>query len=662
MAHLKVCSPRPNGDVFREDRPCPSPPSPSLPTSNPDPSAVSPESWARGEDATRDIVSKIQPTLVTHQARKEVIQYVQSLITSNVRCKVFPYGSVPLKSYLPDGDIDLTAFSSANIEESFVTDVHAILKGEENNEAAQYLVKDVHCIDAEVKLVKCIVQNIVVDISFNQLGGLCTLRFLEQVDHYIGKHHLFKRSIILIKAWCYYESRILGAHHGLISTYALETLILYIFHMFHSSLDGPLTVLYRFLDYFSKFDWENYCISLNGPVCKSSLPDIVAEVPENGGDDLLLSEEFIRNCVEMFSVPSKLCETNLRSFPLKHLNIIDPLKENNNLGRSVNRGSFYRICSAFKYGARKLGWILSLPGERIANELNKFFANTLDRHGSNCQTNDKNDALSGGLEALNILLELGGDFDNHCLNLQYGPYFPGSATSPPLLPSPPLSPQPWKENQWGVTSEAVQFHQNINSQTNINGIAWGAHAYHANDSTLSVAAFRGEKKKPRGTGTYIPNASFQSYRPYKDRFLPGRGRKQAPGTCFPLQRHAFSYGFAAAPQESISQREYNRQLSEAEYPVLGRGNSAKSDYHPPHLSIWESFHDVGLSNLPEKPECRSLSPPSWESHIPEVDSQSELFRANEERIEEQSYHLKNDDDFPPLTPQVPLKEGLCVGE
>lgn len=63
-----------------------------------------------------------------------------------------------------------------------------------------------------------------------------------QVDHYIGRDHIFKRSIILIKAWCYYESRILGAHHGLISTYALETLVLYIFHLFHSSLDGPLTV------------------------------------------------------------------------------------------------------------------------------------------------------------------------------------------------------------------------------------------------------------------------------------------------------------------------------------------------------------------------------------------------------------------------------------
>lgn len=63
-----------------------------------------------------------------------------------------------------------------------------------------------------------------------------------QVDHLIGKDHLFKRSIILIKAWCYYESRILGAPHGLIATYALETLVLYIFHLFHSALDGPLAV------------------------------------------------------------------------------------------------------------------------------------------------------------------------------------------------------------------------------------------------------------------------------------------------------------------------------------------------------------------------------------------------------------------------------------
>ncbi|XP_028768831.1 uncharacterized protein LOC114726413 isoform X2 [Neltuma alba] len=381
MADLQVSSPRMTGAVIAEDRLCSSPPSSPLPPSNPDPSSVGAEAWSRAEKTTRDILCRIQPTLGADQRRKEVVDYVQRLIKFGVGCEVFPYGSVPLKTYLPDGDIDLTALSGQNIEDALVSDIHTVLRGQEINEAAEYEVKDVRFIDAEVKLVKCIVQNIVVDISFNQLGGLCTLCFLEKVDRLVGKDHLFKRSIILIKAWCYYESRILGAHHGLISTYALEALVLYIFHQFHLSLDGPLAVLYRFLDYFSKFDWDNYCVSLRGPVKKSSLPDIVAEAPENGSS-LLLTEEFIRDCVESFSVPSRGLEQSMRAFPQKHLNIIDPLKENNNLGRSVNRGNFYRIRSAFKYGARKLGWILMLPKDKIEDELNKFFANTLDRHGN----------------------------------------------------------------------------------------------------------------------------------------------------------------------------------------------------------------------------------------------------------------------------------------
>ncbi|KAE9606049.1 hypothetical protein Lal_00024986 [Lupinus albus] len=374
--------------VNADDRLCSSsPPSPSLPFSHLDPSSVKPVAWSVAEKATRQILCRIQPTLAADRRRREVVDYVQRLIRYGARCEVFPYGSVPLKTYLPDGDIDLTALSYQSIEDGLVSDVHVVLRGEEANEAAEYEVKDVRFIDAEVKLVKCIVHNIVVDISFNQLGGLSTLCFLEKIDRLVGKDHLFKRSIILIKAWCYHESRILGAHHGLISTYALETLVLYIFHHFHHvSLDGPLAVLFRFLEYFSKFDWDNYCVSLKGPVGKSSIPNIVAERPENGGNTLL-TEEFIRGCVDSFSVPSRGVDLNLRAFPQKHLNIIDPLKENNNLGRSVNRGNFYRIRSAFKYGARKLGWILMLPEDRITDELNNFFANTPDGHGGN-QGND----------------------------------------------------------------------------------------------------------------------------------------------------------------------------------------------------------------------------------------------------------------------------------
>ncbi|KAK9986273.1 hypothetical protein SO802_031224 [Lithocarpus litseifolius] len=379
MGDLRDWSPEPSNAVVLDERLSSS--SSSSSSSN-QTAGISAEYLQRAEEATRGIIAQVQPTVVSENRRRAVTDYVQRLLRTCLGCEVFPFGSVPLKTYLPDGDIDLTAFGCLNGEEALASIVCSVLEREDQNRAAEFVVKDVQMIRAEVKLVKCLVQNIVVDISFNQLGGLCTLCFLEKVDHQIGKDHLFKRSIILIKAWCYYESRILGAHHGLISTYALETLVLYIFRLFHASLNGPLAVLYKFLDYFSKFDWDNYCISLTGPVRLSSLPELVAETPENDGSELLISNDFLKGCWEMFSVPARGYETNSRTFPPKHFNIVDPLKENNNLGRSVSKGNFYRIRSAFTYGARKLGHILSQPEENIEDEIRRFFSNTLDRHGS----------------------------------------------------------------------------------------------------------------------------------------------------------------------------------------------------------------------------------------------------------------------------------------
>lgn len=57
---------------------------------------------------------------------------------------------MPLKTYLPDGDIDLTALTAPNTEESLVHDVLALLREEEKKENVEYEVKDTQFIDAEV--------------------------------------------------------------------------------------------------------------------------------------------------------------------------------------------------------------------------------------------------------------------------------------------------------------------------------------------------------------------------------------------------------------------------------------------------------------------------------------------------------------------------------
>jgi hypothetical protein len=341
------------------------------------------ERWLKAEERTAELIACIQPNQPSEERRNAVADYVQRLISKCFPCQVFTFGSVPLKTYLPDGDIDLTAFSNnQSLKETWANDVRDMLQEEEKNKNAEFHVKEVQYIQAEVKLIKCLVENIVVDISFNQLGGLCTLCFLEEVDHMINQNHLFKRSIILIKAWCYYESRILGAHHGLISTYALETLVLYIFHVYNNPFAGPLEVLYHFLEFFSNYDWENFCVSLWGPVRISSLPNVTAEPPRRDNGELLLNQKFLKSCSSAYAVFPNGQDTQAQPFVSKFFNVIDPLRVNNNLGRSVNKGNFFRIRSAFAFGAKRLARLLDCPQERISFELNQFFLNTWDRHGS----------------------------------------------------------------------------------------------------------------------------------------------------------------------------------------------------------------------------------------------------------------------------------------
>ncbi|KAK1357100.1 hypothetical protein POM88_050356 [Heracleum sosnowskyi] len=225
--------------------------------SNPSFSQIGAERWAVAETAARNIISKLHPTVASHTTRFQVINYLRRLIKNLSGFEVFPYGSVLLKTYLPNGDIDLIVFCDASVEEALANDIVSQLQREDHNNSAEFSVKEIRLLNAE---------NIVVDISFNQVGGLCSLCFLDVVDYIIGNDHLFKQSILVIKAWCYYESRILGAN------------------------------LYKFMDYFSKFDWNNYCITLCGPVRLSSMSESGTGIPESVGGRMLLSEEFYRHC------------------------------------------------------------------------------------------------------------------------------------------------------------------------------------------------------------------------------------------------------------------------------------------------------------------------------------------------------------------------------
>ncbi|GJU70151.1 retrotransposon protein, putative, ty1-copia subclass [Tanacetum coccineum] len=67
--------------------------------------------------------------------------------------EVFTFGSVPLKTYLPNGDIDLSAFSNnPSLKDLWANEVVNLLETEEKNENEEFHVKEVQYIQAEVHL------------------------------------------------------------------------------------------------------------------------------------------------------------------------------------------------------------------------------------------------------------------------------------------------------------------------------------------------------------------------------------------------------------------------------------------------------------------------------------------------------------------------------
>ncbi|KAK9841209.1 hypothetical protein WJX74_001905 [Apatococcus lobatus] len=342
------------------------------------------------DERVEQLLGQIKPGYLSEQRRHSVATYACTAISNcfapenEIAACVF--GSVPLKTYLPDGDIDIAVFQrhGSLSKDTWATRLLRYLEKEQKYRS-DFQVRDVQVINAEVKLLKCLINNIVVDISFNTVGGLCTVAFLEQVDRKIGQSHFFKRSIILIKAWCYYESRLLGAPHGLISTYALETMVLYIFNAYHASLSTPLQVLRKFLSVFSDFDWDRQCLCLSGPVPLSSLPEHLTEEPAgNLKEPLFLPGDFLDHMHRRYNPagstePSKAPPAP-RSFPPKHLNIMDPLLPTNNLGRSVNQASAKRIRLAFRNGASTLEGILAKDDDDGLQALDDFFRITWTAH------------------------------------------------------------------------------------------------------------------------------------------------------------------------------------------------------------------------------------------------------------------------------------------
>ncbi|CAM9934642.1 unnamed protein product, partial [Laminaria digitata] len=266
-------------------------------------------------------------------------------------------------------------------------------------------IRNVSFINARTPIVTMVVGNVVVDVTENQGGSVAASALLEEADMLIQQNHLFKRSLLLLKAWAWCETprlvgkRVLGAQKGGLTSYGLSVMVLHLFSLRSSADDlvHPVDVFIRFFEVYSEFDWSRHCLTLDGPV---AFDDIREHHPSGSaqGEDSARSRlrPLVNKVLEHLS-PAQDKEKTVRvrgrptgrfgrksdspdgtphpvpaalggawvpataHFPVRDCNIQDPLNALNNLGHSVTKSSLKALEHALQQGRQQLETFRLLP-------------------------------------------------------------------------------------------------------------------------------------------------------------------------------------------------------------------------------------------------------------------------------------------------------------
>lgn len=371
-----------------------------------------------------------------------VFDYVRDVVQKQLpSCQVYSVGSFPLKTYLPCADVDMVMFLPRNTgsntkydrdeliaderdapgaDQSRVSDVDTtpalvavnqalcmvatkrggkkggdhlapFMPGSEHK--ARPEIRNVSFINARTPMVTMLVGNVVVDLTENQAGSVAASVLVEEADRFIQRNHLFKRSLLLLKAWALCETprlvgqRVLGAREGGLTSYGLSVMVLHLFSSRRSAdtLAHPLDVFIRFFQVFADFDWSRHCLTLDGSVAFHDVRDYRHGGSKTKGNPSSrlwpLVDKVLWHLTPAAEKAGKIrgrrtsksgrrldgyegssrvsgtagaADSSAAHFPIRHCNIQDPLNGLNNLGHSVSRRTLKALEYALQLGRQQL--------------------------------------------------------------------------------------------------------------------------------------------------------------------------------------------------------------------------------------------------------------------------------------------------------------------
>ncbi|EPY18607.1 hypothetical protein AGDE_15700 [Angomonas deanei] len=235
----------------------------------------------------REVLRYLMPSLAGLNRRRDQLQCLSQYITDSIRqcgnkagvrygaVRFFLFGSVNMRTVLPEGDNDITIEIDGLLPEeqcvapspptgkSGVTPPLTTDSSYGNREGTLQLTTNVDgkpslappvaisvtagdllarvkevleqgktplyvdaLVLAEVRVLKLSMEGCSYDLTVSQFGGVNCVRFTHEVDAVIGGQHILKSTLLLLKAWCSYEAHILGGQGGYISSYAATIMLI----------------------------------------------------------------------------------------------------------------------------------------------------------------------------------------------------------------------------------------------------------------------------------------------------------------------------------------------------------------------------------------------------------------------------------------------------
>lgn len=116
--------------------------------------------------------------------------------------------------------------------------------------------------------VTCKIGEIDVEISVNNRNALCVVALIDEFNVVVGRDNLFKRSLLLIRAWWLHETATVfnTAMSHFLSDQALLYMVVAVFNLHWHEIRSPLYALYYFLQLYQDYDGKSQAVTAQGIV------------------------------------------------------------------------------------------------------------------------------------------------------------------------------------------------------------------------------------------------------------------------------------------------------------------------------------------------------------------------------------------------------------